>query len=166
MTVSFGVHAGPQDVSIRSLRAFWRQMEEWGTDWLSVGDHFYPTPPLPQSNPQYEAVSLLAALATETSRARIGCLVFAAPYRNPASLAKALTTIDHLSDGRLEVGLGAGWHRPEFESFGYAFHSAGTRLDHLEEAVQVIISLLRHERTTFEGRHVQVRDAICEPPPI
>lgn len=141
-------------------------MDEAGIDWISVGDHFYPPPPLVDTRPYYETISLLAAMAVQTTRARLGCLVFSVPYRNPAALVKALTTIDHLSKGRLEVGLGAGWHAAEFEAFGFDYPSIGTRLDMLEEAVQIVRGMLRQERTTFEGKHFRVRDVTCEPRPI
>lgn len=166
MTISFGVHAGPQDVPMDALVEFWRLVEAWGADSISVGDHLCPPPPLPYSGPQYEAVALLAALALETSRVRIGCLMFAAPFRNPGILTKSLTTIDHLSGGRVEVGLGAGWHRTEFEAFGYQFRSAPERLDILEETIQIVRSLLDGGPTSFEGRHFRIQNAVCEPRPL
>ena len=135
-------------------------------DWISVWDHFYEAPPIDGSHPHFEAIACMAALATETERVRIGCLVFCVPYRNPALLAKALTTLDHLSHGRIEAGLGAGWHSLEFEAYGYPFERIGTRMDMLEEGVAIVRGLLTQERTTFQGRHYRVENAACQPPPV
>ena len=166
MSISFGVHAGPHDLPLDELRAFWRKMDQSGVEWISVGDHFYPPPPLPDTGPYYESVSLLSAMAVETEHARLGSLVFGAPYRNPAALAKAFTTIDHLSHGRLEIGLGAGWHEAEFAAFGYEYPPIGQRLDILEESIQIIRSMFTQERTTFEGEHFHVHDVTCQPLPV
>jgi len=105
-------------------------------------------------------------LAADTKRIRIGCLVFCAAYRNPAALAKALTTLDHLSGGRIEAGFGAGWHKPEYQAYGYDFPPIGQRMDMLEEAVQIVRSMLRQEHTTFEGRYFSTLNATCQPMPI
>jgi alkanesulfonate monooxygenase SsuD/methylene tetrahydromethanopterin reductase-like flavin-dependent oxidoreductase (luciferase family) len=107
-----------------------------------------------------------AALACTTSRVRAGCLVYCAAYRHPAVLAKAIATIDHLSGGRADIGLGAGWHQPEFSDFGFPFPSAGSRLDLLDEAAACIRSLLREETTTFEGRYFELTDARLVPRPV
>src|SRR5690606_35014125 len=93
-------------------------------------------------------------------------LVFYVGYRNPALLAKAATTLDHISGGRFELGIGAGWHIGEASAYGYAFPDIGTRLDMLEEGVQIIRRMLTEERTTFSGRHFQVDDASCLPRPV
>jgi alkanesulfonate monooxygenase SsuD/methylene tetrahydromethanopterin reductase-like flavin-dependent oxidoreductase (luciferase family) len=141
-------------------------MDQSGVDWISVGDHFYPPPPLVDTRPYFEAISLLSAMAVETKHARLGSLVFGVPFRNPAALAKAFTTIDHLSHGRLEIGLGAGWHEAEFAAFGYDYPPIGQRLDMLEEAIQIIRSMLTQERTTFQGRYFRAQDVTCQPPPL
>ena len=166
MPIRFGVHSGQQDLSLDDLRRHWRWFDEAGMDWISVWDHFYEAPPIDGSHPHFEAIACLAALATETERVRIGCLVFCVPYRNPALLAKALTTLDHLSHGRIEAGLGAGWHSLEFEAYGYPFDRIGTRMDMLEEGVAIVRGLLTQERTTFQGRHYRVENAACQPPPV
>ncbi len=166
MSVSFGVHTGQQDMAMDDFRALWREMEEDGLDWISLWDHFYEAPPRDDMGPHFETVACLATLAAETERVRIGCLVFCALYRNPALLAKAVATIDHISHGRLEIGLGAGWHEPEFKGYGYGFPPLGQRLDALEEAVQIVRSMLTQERTTFKGTHFTVLGATCQPPPV
>lgn len=157
------------------LRALWRRLDRAGVDWISVWDHFYETPPARDNGhesprggetPHFEALTTLGALAAETARARVGCLVFCVGYRNPALLAKAATTLDHLSGGRFEVGLGAGWHIHEASAYGYPFPDIGTRLDMLDEGATVVKQLLAGGRVTFSGRHYQLDDAICTPRPV
>jgi alkanesulfonate monooxygenase SsuD/methylene tetrahydromethanopterin reductase-like flavin-dependent oxidoreductase (luciferase family) len=116
--------------------------------------------------PHYEALTVLGALAADTRHVRIGCLVFYVGYRTPGVLAKAATTLDHISGGRFEIGLGGGWHDQEAAAFGYDFPGIGTRLDMLEEAVTIIRGLLTQDRTTFHGRHFHVEDASCLPRPV
>ena len=95
-----------------------------------------------------------------------GCLVFYVGYRNPGLIAKAAATLDHLSGGRFDLGLGAGWHEQEAMAYGYDFPSLGTRMDMLEEAVQLIRGLLTQDRTTFHGNHFHVEDASNLPSPV
>lgn len=166
MSISLGVHIGQQNLDMGELRALWRHLEDAGVDWISVWDHFYEAPYQGATQPHFEALATLGALAAETERVRIGCLVFYVGYRNPALLAKAATTLDHLSGGRFELGVGAGWHIWEASAYGYPFPDIGTRLDMLDEAAQVLRRLLDEERTTFSGRHFQVDDATCWPKPV
>lgn len=164
--VAFGVHIGQQNLPMAELRTLWRRLDAAGVDWISVWDHFYEAPYQGGTQPHFEALATLGALAAETSTARIGCLVFYVGYRNPAALAKAATTLDHLSGGRFELGLGAGWHLHEATAYGYPFPDIGTRLDMLDEAAEVVRRLLDEERTTFAGRHFQLDDATCWPKPM
>ena len=166
MAVSLGVHIGQQNLDIADLRALWRRLDRAGVDWISVWDHFYEAPFQGGTQPHFEALSTLGALAADTERARIGCLVFYVGYRNPALLAKAATTLDHLSAGRFELGLGAGWHIHEASAYGYSFPDIGTRLDMLDEAAAVVRGLLDDERTIFAGKHFQLDDATCWPKPV
>jgi F420-dependent oxidoreductase-like protein len=166
MTVSLGVHVGQQAASMAELRSLWRRLDDAGVDWISVWDHLYEAPPAGGTVDHFEALSTLGALAADTSRARIGCLVFCVLYRNPGLLAKAATTLDHISGGRFELGLGAGWHEPEAEAFGYDFPPVGQRLDQLEEALPLIRSLLTQDRTTHQGEHFRTVDASCLPAPM
>ena len=166
MTVSLGVHAGQQNLAMDDLRALWRKLDDARVDWISAWDHFYEAPPKGGTQPHFEALATLGALAAETRHARIGCLVFYVGYRNPALLAKAATTLDHISGGRFELGLGAGWHVWEATAYGYPFPDIGTRLDMLEEAAQIVRRMLTEERTTFSGKHFQVDDASCLPAPV
>ena len=111
MTVGFGVHIGPQNATIAELRQLWTWLDRAGVDWISVWDHLYEAPPAGGTVDHFEAAATLGALAADTRSARLGCLVFCVAYRNPGLLAKTATTIDHISGGRFELGLGAGWHQ-------------------------------------------------------
>ena len=166
MSIALGAHVGQQNMTADEMRGLWRRFDQEGLDWLSCWDHFYEAPPAGGTIPHFEALSILGAMAVETSRIRLGCYVFYVGYRNPALLAKAATTIDHLSGGRFELGLGAGWHEPEATAYGYDFPSVGVRLDMLEEAVPLVRSLLTEERTTVRGRHFRVENASCLPRPV
>jgi alkanesulfonate monooxygenase SsuD/methylene tetrahydromethanopterin reductase-like flavin-dependent oxidoreductase (luciferase family) len=190
MTLLLGAHVGQQNFEMDDLRALWRWLDGSGFDWISAWDHLYEAPPSadprPGTIPHFEAVATLAALAVETTNARLGCLVFYVGYRNPGLLAKAAITIDHLAGGRFELGIGAGWHQWEAEAYGYDFPPVGTRLDMLDEAARLIGPLIRSGRfpgggeegdgaaageggdpvrTTFEGEHFRLAEASCLPPP-
>jgi F420-dependent oxidoreductase-like protein len=165
VTIKLGVHTGPQDLEMEELLRLWRRADEAGFHWISVWDHFYANPLVDRQNPCFEGVASMAALATATRRVRVGCLVFCALFRSPGLLAKAAVTIDHLSGGRAELGIGAGWFEQEFREFGYGFPPLGERLDRLEEALAIVRSLLREPVTTFKGRHYQLEGAICAPKP-
>ncbi|MDP6376284.1 MAG: LLM class flavin-dependent oxidoreductase [Pseudomonadales bacterium] len=166
MSLSLGVHVGQQNMSMNEMRTLWRKLDSSGVDWISTWDHFYEAPPKNGTEPHFEALATLGALAAETTNARIGCLVFYIGYRNPAMLAKAATTLDHITGGRFELGIGAGWHIWEATAYGYAFPDIGTRLDMLDEAAYLIRQLLTEERTTFNGKHYQTVDASCLPQPV
>jgi F420-dependent oxidoreductase-like protein len=161
---AFGVHTGLQNTTIAELRDLWTRIEDHGFDWISIWDHFYSADF--SGYECHEAVACHAALACHTSRVRVGSLVYCAGYRHPAVLANAIATIDHLSGGRADLGLGAGWAFNEYAAYGMPFPSAGERLDLLEESIQAIRGLLRQEVTDFSGAHVQLTEARCEPKPI
>ena len=164
--VKFGAHLGQQNLKIEEIRALWRRFDSAGLDWISIWDHFYEAPPAGGTQPHFEAVALLGALAIETKRAQLGCLVFYPGYRNPAALAKAATTLDHLSGGRFNLGLGAGWHEWEARAYGYEFPPIGVRMEMLDEALRIARGLLTQERTTFAGKHFKVENASCLPAPL
>src|SRR6478735_4488121 len=109
--LSLGVHVGQQNATMAELVALWQRLDGV-VDWISVWDHLYEAPPAGGQTPHFEAIATLGALASVTERARLGCLMFCVPYRNPALLAKACVAIDHISQGRFEPGFGAGWHAP------------------------------------------------------
>jgi F420-dependent oxidoreductase-like protein len=141
--------------------------EEAGFDTVFVMDHFYQLPMLgpPQSN-MLEAYTLLGALAARTRRARLGTMVTGNTYRNPALLAKIVTTLDVVSGGRAVCGIGTGWFELEHEGYGFDFPPIGERMDRLEEALQILRPLLHGERSSFSGRHYRTRDAINSPAPL
>jgi F420-dependent oxidoreductase-like protein len=166
MALSLGAHVGQQNMSMDTMRALWRKLDQAGFDWISAWDHFYEAPPANGTVAHFEALATLGALAAETKRARLGCLVFYVGYRNPALLAKAATTLDHISGGRFELGIGAGWHLWEAAAYGYDFPKVATRLDMLDEAATIIRGMLTQERTTFTGKHFRVDNASCLPRPV
>lgn len=164
--LQLGAHIGQQNMSMADLRALWCRFDEAGLDWISVWDHLYEAPPAGGTIPHYEAVACLGALAADTTNARLGCLVFYVGYRNPGLLARAAITLDHISGGRFELGLGAGWHQWEAEAFGYDFPGPGERLDMLDEATGLIKSLLTQDRTTHDGAHFRASNASMLPGPV
>lgn len=164
--MKFGIHTGPQLCTIDELRALWRFADASGFHWVSIWDHFYPAEFTDHDRPCFEGTVAHAALACETRQVRVGCLVYCAAYRHPAVLAKALVTIDHVSGGRMECGLGAGWHQQEFAAHGIPFLPIGQRLDQLEEALQIVRSLFERDRTTFEGRYWHLDGACSNPKPM
>lgn len=166
MNVSLGAHVGQQNLSMEELRTLWRRLDDAGLDWISVWDHLYEVPPAGGTQPHFEAVATLGALAADTRNARIGCLVFYVGYRNPALLAKAAVTIDHISGGRFELGLGSGWAELEARAYGYDFPPLRERMDMLEEATPLVRSLLMRDRTTHQGDFFRVADASVVPPPV
>ena len=163
----FGIHAGPQDTTIDELRRLWRFADERGYEWCSVWDHIVSVSDITNfRKPSFEGVATMAALASETRRVRVGCLVFCALFRPPGVLAKAAVTIDHLSGGRCELGIGAGWNELEAKAFGVDFPPIKERLDRLEETAHILRALFSGEPVTFEGKHYTLRDAICDPKPV
>jgi F420-dependent oxidoreductase-like protein len=160
----FGVHTGLQNTTTGELKRLWTRIEELGFDWISIWDHFYSADL--SGHHCHEAVAAHAALACTTERVRVGSLVYCAGYRHPAVLANAIATIDHLSDGRADVGIGAGWSQMEYDAYGIPFPSAGERLDLLDEYARVVRSLLRVDSTDHTGRHFNLTDARCEPKPV
>jgi alkanesulfonate monooxygenase SsuD/methylene tetrahydromethanopterin reductase-like flavin-dependent oxidoreductase (luciferase family) len=164
-SLRLGAHVGQQNMSMNDIRALWRRLDQ-ELDWISCWDHLYEAPPAGGTIDHFEALTVLGALAASTERARIGCLVFYVGYRTPGVLAKAATTLDHLTGGRFDLGLGAGWHEQEAKAFGYPFPSLTTRFAMLDEAATIIRSLLTNQRTTFIGEHFSVEDASCLPLPV
>jgi F420-dependent oxidoreductase-like protein len=147
-----------------TLLEHWQYFEALGFDSIWDSDHFFQ--PSWSSEPNFEAWTVLAALAASTRRIRIGVLVSCNTFRHPALLAKQAVTVDHISNGRLDLGLGAGWFQAEHEMFGIAFPDPAERVDRFREAVEIIDQLLRNDETTYEGRYYQVREARFRPRPI
>lgn len=166
MGITFGIHIGPQNIAIEDLRRLWTYADTHGFQWISVWDHFYEAPPVDSAAPHFEALTLMSAIACETKNVRIGCLVFCMAYRNPAVLTKSLICIDHLSGGRLEIGLGAGWHEPEHRAYGIHFLPPKQRLDMLEEGTVAIKSLIANEVTDHHGEYFNFTNARMNPKPL
>jgi F420-dependent oxidoreductase-like protein len=147
------------------IREFAELIEGAGYDSIWVYDHFHTHPVVSQES-TFDAWTLMAALAAATTRVRLGQMCTCALYRPPSLLAKMASNIDVISGGRLDVGIGAGWSKGEFEAYGYRFPSPGERLDMLEEAVQVILAMWTEDVATFIGKHYRVDGAINRPKPI
>ena len=138
-----------------------------GFDTVLVMDHFYQLPMLgTPDNYMLECYSLLSALARETSTVRLSALVTGNTYRNPAILAKTVTTLDIVSKGRAQLGIGAGWFELEHDAFGIEFGTFTDRFEKLEESLQIVIPMLRGERPSLDGKHYSTKDAMNEPQPV
>lgn len=135
----------------------------WESLW--VYDHFH-TVPVPSEEVTHEAWSLMAALAASTSRVRLGQMCTCMAYRNPAYLAKVAATIDVISGGRVEMGIGAGWYEHEWRAYGYGFPSAGERIAALDEGVEIMSQMWTTGTATLQGKHFQVDGAIGRPLPL
>ncbi|MGA0387904.1 MAG: LLM class F420-dependent oxidoreductase [Ilumatobacteraceae bacterium] len=144
-----------------------KEAESAGFDTLMVMDHFYQLPMIGSPDAyMLECYALLSALARETSTIRLSSLVTGNTYRNPAVLAKTVTTLDIVSEGRAQLGIGAGWFELEHSSFGIEFGTFTDRFEKLDEALQIILPMLNGERPTLDGKWYQVVDAMNEPPPV
>jgi F420-dependent oxidoreductase-like protein len=162
--VRFGVTLPQIKRSWEEARLAATEFDALGFDSVWVCDHVYGVP-VP-SLPILEAWSELAAVAAITERVELGTLVTPPFFRNPAILAKQVATVDQISNGRVIVGLGAGWFGAEFEGYGCEFPSLGERMEALEETAQILELLWTEERASFEGRHFALREAVCEPKPM
>ena len=142
----------------------WQYYESLGFDSLWDCDHLIQ--PSRPTGPYLEGWTVLAGLAARTERVRVGVLVSSNTFRHPALLAKEAVTVDHISNGRLELGLGAGWYVPEHEMFGLDFSGPAERVARFREAVEIVDRLLRAEVTTYQGRYYRLHEAPFRPGPI
>jgi F420-dependent oxidoreductase-like protein len=141
--------------------------ESCGFDLVTVMDHFYQIRGIgPEEDPMMEAYATLSALAARTSKVRLGTLVTGVTYRNPALLAKQVTTLDVISHGRAILGIGAAWNEDEHRGYGFAFPPIGERMDRLDEAVTIARLMFTEERPSFEGRYYRIEQALNSPRPI
>jgi F420-dependent oxidoreductase-like protein len=138
------------------------ETESLGFDSIWMFDHLQ-TEPVPTDEITFEAFVTISALAAETARVRLGHLVLCAGYRNPALVAKMIATLDVVSGGRAELGLGAGWKEDEFLAYGWGFPPLRTRMESLEDALEIATRMLRPGRATYSGPTAEVRDAINVP---
>ena len=164
--VQFGVHIGAQNATVEELRALWKYLDAQRIDWISLWDHLYEAPPAGGTQPHFEAFSMLGALAVDTSHARLGCLVFCSQYRNIGVLMKGAISVDHLSGGRFELGMGSGWHDQEALAFGIDFPSQGERFKVLEGQMQAVNKWRAGERVTQSSPNVELKDASMIPGPM
>src|SRR3954447_21100214 len=163
--IRFGVYSGPQHASFEGCLELWRRCEELGYDWLSVFDHFMPIVGNPEG-PCFEGPTMLAAMAAHTSTVRVAILVTGVTYRHPAVAANIAATIDHISGGRAEYGIGAAWMENEHREYGIPFPRLGVRMDMLDEACRVLRGLWTEERFSFEGEHYRLEEAQLDPKPL
>jgi probable F420-dependent oxidoreductase len=146
----------------RTIRSFALAAEGHGLDSVWMFDHFFHKSPTGPVEGQHEASTIVSAVAAVTERVEIGTLVLCSSFRSPALVAKMAVTVDEVSAGRLILGLGAGWHDPEYEAFGLPNDH---RVDRFEEALQIVVPQLRGETVTFDGRYHQAREAVLAPAP-
>ena len=142
-----------------------RHVEKTGWDGIWYADHFMPNAE-DTSGPYAESWTTISALGALVPRIRIGTLVIGNTYRHPAVLAKMAATLDHITDGRVVLGIGSGWQENEHQQYGIPFYTVAERLGRLEEACQVIQSLFTQEKTTFAGKYYQLDAASLEPKPV
>ncbi len=142
-----------------------QECEELGFDSVWMYDHFYPYDS-PTDGPCYEIWTTLSALAGLTSKIRLGALVLCNSFRYPSIVAKMTSTLDNISDGRTEVGLGAGWFKMEFDAYGIPFSDPTTRIESLRDGIQIIKKMWTEERTTYEGKYHSVDSAYNNPKPV
>jgi F420-dependent oxidoreductase-like protein len=150
--------------SYEEILSIARAAEAKGLESFWVSDHFFGGEGFPDRD-CLEAWTLLAALARDTKRVRLGCLVTAAQYRNPALLAKIVAGGDQMSGGRVEFGIGAGWKENEYRSYGIPFDDAGARVTQMNETIRICTALWTQERATFVGKHYRIEDAVSAPKP-
>lgn len=164
MSLRIGVKLS-QDHPIEDFLDIWRTADEAGFDHVWVMDHIASVGE-DLDRRIFDAWAMQAAMATTTSRIRLGCMVTGNTYRHPGTLAKLATTVDHLSGGRLEFGIGAGWAETEHRMYGLELGTLTERFDRFTEALQILRSLWTEPRTSFDGRFYQLDEAIAEPKPV
>jgi F420-dependent oxidoreductase-like protein len=154
----------PRDAWERTLQVA-RRADELGFESIWLFDHFH-TVPKPTDEITFEAYTTLSALAAVTERVRLGHIVTCASYRNPALVAKMISTMDVLSGGRMELGIGAGWKEDEWRAYGYGYPQTRERLEALKDALEITSRMMAPGHATYEGKHFSVRDAINVPKPL
>jgi F420-dependent oxidoreductase-like protein len=162
--IEFGLFSPLAGLAWKAVSERAARIEQLGYHSIWVTDHFWNRG-VPEAD-VLEGTSAMSALAVATDKLRIGSLVLCNSFRNPGLLAKVLATVDNLSNGRLEIGLGAGWMEEEYRAYGYEFPSIGARLRQLDEGIQILKLLMAKKCATFDGRYYKLADAYCNPKPV
>ncbi len=163
----YGLKTSPQLTTWQDMLAVWQaadQMAVFHSAWNF--DHFYPINVPDTTGPCMEAWTTLTALAQATHRIRVGCMVSGAVYRHPAVLANMIASVDIISNGRLEIGIGAGWNDEECDAYGIELGSLTERFDRFDEACAIVHGMLTQTTTDFKGRYFKLEQARCNPPPV
>jgi len=164
--LDFGVQIEPQyGFSYKMILDIAEEAEALGFESLWVSDHFFMTSDS-LGTPCLESWTTLAALARDTKALRLGTMVSAQSYRNPALLANIAASLDHISGGRLNFGIGAGWKEVEYRAYGYPYPKPAVRIRQMDEAVEIVKRMWTEDRATFRGRYYSVEDALCFPKPV
>jgi F420-dependent oxidoreductase-like protein len=174
MALLFGYHmpsftfpGTPDDQLFDRVIELAQGAEAAGFDLVTVMDHLYQIRGVgPEEQPMLEAYTALGAIAARTSKVQLGTLVTGVTYRNPALLAKEVTTLDVISKGRAVLGIGAAWNEDEHKGYGFEFPPIGKRMDRLEEALTICKAMFTEERPSFEGRHYRIDRALNRPRPV
>ncbi|OGD47854.1 hypothetical protein A3K69_05950 [Candidatus Bathyarchaeota archaeon RBG_16_57_9] len=164
--LDFGVQIEPQyGFTYDQIRAVARAAEGLGYESIWVSDHLFLTPQTVETN-CLECYTVLTALARDTGRLRLGAMVASQSYRNPALLAKVVASLDHISGGRLNFGIGAGWKDVEYNAYGYPFPGPGVRIGQLDEALEICRRMWTDDRASFKGKYYSIQEALCSPKPV
>jgi F420-dependent oxidoreductase-like protein len=165
--MQYGIKTSPQLTTWEDMLAVWQkadEMEEFHSIWNF--DHFYPINVPDTTGPCMEAWVTLSALAQATARIRVGCMVTGVVYRHPALLANMIASLDIVSKGRLELGIGAGWNEEECDAYGIELGTLTERFDRFDEACEIIHSMMTNEVTNFTGKYFNLKNARNNPPPV
>ncbi len=163
--MDFGIRLHLTTEDYQEVKRFAVEAERLGFHSVWVNDHLLP-PGGPADGPFMESWMILSAIATGTQRVKLGTLVTPVHFRLPSLLAKMSASLDYVSEGRFILGIGAGWYKQEYETFGIPFPNMQTRIEQLEEAAQIVKLLWTEKKASFDGRHYRIRDAINEPKPV
>jgi F420-dependent oxidoreductase-like protein len=164
--LDFGIQIEPQfGFTYEQIREIAYEAERLGFESIWLSDHFFLTKESMGTN-CLECWTTLAALARDTTTLRLGPMVSAQSYRNPALLSNIAASLDHISGGRLYFGIGAGWKVVEYKAYGYPFPKPATRIRQLEETIEIAKRMWTQEKATFKGRYYSVEDALCYPHPV
>ena len=163
--IKFGVQFYQEDFDFEGMKKAWQETENLGFESVWIYDHFYP---MKMNSPGsiLEAWTVLPVLASATKNIRFGVAMTCNAYRHPPILAKIAATVDIISGGRLEFGIGAGWFKEEFESYGIPFHNGKVRVEQLEESIEIIKRIWTQDRASFNGKYYSISDVASIPHPI